>query len=236
MKNILYILALILTIGACKEASNSRLDKPKDRVKNSPLSLKLDYDKLVFEQEQDWESVEALISASESIRLDNILIENGGQKVYEFNQNLGDIVLSKNTDDTYTILEHYIIPIGSVYGKSALLKYILDPQKGTIERDKSFKPQLTIYKYWSNHIVKEYDSYLGDPKFTSKNIEEVPFAAFEAMRYLMFNLTLATVLEDCKACEERMEKIATDYNFVTAKEYFEQNLFVCKTILKKINE
>jgi len=145
-------------------------------------------------------------------------------------------LITKNGANVYTILEHYIIPIGSVYGKTAIFKYKLDAEEGIVLRDKDFIPQLTIYKYWSNHIVKEYDSYLSDTTFTTKYIEKVPYRAFENMRFLMFNLTLATVLEDCKACEERLERIQTDYSFVNTKAYFKQNLFVCNTILRKFKK
>ena len=100
--------------------------------------------------------------------------------------------------------------------------------------DTSFVPQLGIYKYWSNHVVKEYDSYLSDPSYTSTDLDAVPHGALENIRYLMFNLTLAAVLEDCTPCRSRMATIESDFPMVNKKEY-RQNKDVCKTILRKFH-
>ncbi|WMX13566.1 hypothetical protein [Aureispira sp. CCB-E] len=233
MKNTLYIILTALLFGACGDSTNSINTEKKTEAVKSTLEFQIDYKDWNFETPRTYEDFKELLDKKGAIRLDNILIKQEGNDLYDFNQNLGDVLITKNSPNDYTILEHYIIPIGSVYGKSAIFKYTMDPEKGTIIRDKDFVPQLTIYKYWSNHIVKEYDSYLNDTSFTTNNIEAVPYRAFENMRFLMFNLALATVLEDCQACEERLNRIETDYSFVSSKAYFKQNLFVCKTILRK---
>lgn len=235
MKNILYTILAAFVLSACGNSTNSTEIENTELIE-SALEFQIEYKNWRFDVSKDYEDFKALLDKQGPIRLDNILIKNKGNSVYDFNQNLGDVLITKEGANEYTILEHYIIPIGSVYGKTAIFKYLLNPKEGTVVRDKDFVPQLTIYKYWSNHIVKEYDSYLTDTSFTTKNIQAVPYRAFENMRFLMFNLTLATVLEDCNACEERLERIQTDFSFVNSKAYFKQNLFVCNTILRKFKK
>lgn len=238
MNYVLYtILLCSLLIGCTNDTPRTMSSEKKQEVIiNSQLFFKMDYSNWEMDKEQDFNKFQELLATKNAIRVDNINIRNGTNEIYSFSQNLGDLVITKNAQNEYVILEHYIVPIGSVYGKVALLRYLLNPRTGSIKRDKTFRPQLRIYKYWSNHIVKEYDSYLTDPDFTTKNIDKIPFRAFETMRYLMFNLTLARVLENCQACEDRMKQITTDYSFVASKIYFEQNLFVCNTILEKIKD
>jgi len=235
MKNTLYTIFAAFVLSACGNSTNSTKTESTELIE-STLEFQIEYKNWRFDVSKDYEDFKALLDKQGPIRLDNILIKNKGNSVYDFNQNLGDVLITKKGANEYTILEHYIIPIGSVYGKTAIFKYLLNPKEGTVVRDKDFVPQLTIYKYWSNHIVKEYDSYLTDTSFTTKNIQAVPYRAFENMRFLMFNLTLATVLEDCNACEERLERIQTDFSFVNSKAYFKQNLFVCNTILRKFKK
>lgn len=222
-------------VSACETVTSSTETEVSEIIE-SDLTFQIDYKDWSFDATQKYANFKELLDEETTIRLDNIQIKHGEEQVYSFNQNLGDVLIQKKGANEYTILEHYIIPIGSVYGKSAIFKYHLDPQAGTVRRDKDFVPQLTIYKYWSNHIVKEYDSYLSDTSFTTTNIETVPYRVYETMRFLMFNLTLATVLEDCKACEERLGRIQKDYSFVNSKAYFKQNLFVCNTILEKFKK
>jgi hypothetical protein len=232
MKYILYTILAAFLFSACGNSTQTETSEELE----SPLEFQIDYKGWRFDTPKEYSDFKALLDKKGAVRLDNILITNKGKEVYSFNQNLGDVLITKNEAEGYTILEDYIIPIGSVYGKSAIFKYRLNPKEGTVLRDKDFVPQLTIYKYWSNHIVKEYDSYLNDTSFTTKNIEAVPYRAFENMRFLMFNLALATVLEDCAACEERLGRIQTDFSFVSSKAYFKQNLLVCNTILRKFKK
>lgn len=125
MKYILYTILLLL-VGACTSDRNPQTEAV---VFNSPLVFKMDYANLDLNKTQQFSDFERLFAATNSIRLDNIEVLNQGQTVYDFNQNLGDIVITKEKNNQYLILEHYIIPIGSVYGKFALLKYRLDPKK-----------------------------------------------------------------------------------------------------------
>lgn len=235
MKYTLYIILAASLFSACGDTTSPTETETSEIIERN-LTFQVDYNTWSFDVPQKYANFKELLEKEETIRLDNIQIKDGEEILYSFNQNLGDVLIQKKDTDEYTILEHYIIPIGSVYGKSAIFKYQLDPKKGTVTRDKGFVPQLTIYKYWSNHIVKEYDSYLSDTSFTTTNIETIPHRAYETMRFLMFNLTLATVLENCKACEERLERIQTDYSFVNSKAYFKQNLLVCNTILEKFKK
>ena len=220
---------------ACTTPSTEATEMPSPpQQQSSNLVFKVDYGDVQFDQEQSLTGFEALFDVSNTINLANITILNDQQELYAFHQGLGDVVLTKNATGQYTFLEHYIIPIGNVYGKVALLRYTLDVAKGEVKRDIDFEPQLHVYKYWYNHIVKEYDSYLDNESYTSDNWDNVPHAAFDVMRFLMFNLTLAAI-EGCEACESRMMRITKDYSFVQSAEYG-QNLLVCQTILQKFKE
>lgn len=228
----MYTSLLFVLVCSClsKSPKTTRAEKQAE-LENSPLSFYLDYDSLYFNNQQPLTTFLQLFEKQATIRLANIRLENDGDSLYSFYQNWGDVTITKERGNRYTILEHYIVPIGSVYGKVALIRYWFNPYKGTVQQDCDFEPQMSVYDYWSNHVVKEYDSYLGNKNFTTKNVETVPYEAREAMRYLMFNLTLAAVLEGCDPCRLRMSKIAKDYPFVADKPYFDQNLSVCKTIL-----
>ncbi len=85
-------------------------------------------------------------------------------------------------------------------------------------------------------MVKEYDSYLERPEYTTDQVEEVPHQAYVALRYLMFNLTLAAILEDCQPCYDRMQRVAEDYKFVEKEPYYQQNLSVCQAILARFEK
>ena len=231
MKNTTYIFAfLLLSICSCNPSDT----KPEAENINSSLSFKMDYANWKLDDNKSFSDFEQLFEQTNAIRLANIDVMNGTDKVYDFNQGYGDVLISKENDNQYAILEHYIVPIGSVYGKVALLRYVVDAKAGTVTRDKNFVPQLFVYKYWYNHIVKEYDGYLNDSSYTSKDWNAVPHAAFDVMRFLMFNLTLAGI-QGCTDCKKRMERITEDFSFVQSAEYG-QNLLVCKAILRKFEE
>lgn len=233
MKKILYFLVFLLIIS-CGDNSNTTNpidnNQPSKEVE-SVLTFNIDYGDWQFGTTKPFKDFQQLFGKNEKIQVANIDIINGSNKIYDFNQGLGEVQISKEENGKYSLLEYYIIPIGNVYGKVALLRYVLDATAGTIARDLNFQPQLQVYKYWYNHIVKEYDSHLKDPAYTSKNWKAVPHDAYDVMRFLMFNLTLAAI-EGCKECEERMAKITEDYSFVQSAEYG-QNLLVCNAILKK---
>jgi hypothetical protein len=240
LNNSLSITILSLLLMSSCDNSNSSLNTTAEEVFTSSLSFSMDYADWQLEDKKTFADFEALFTVSpadggklkqNTIRLANIDILNGDKKNYDFNQGFGDIVITKESKSKYTILEYYIIPIGSVYGKVALLRYILDAKAGTVTRDHDFKPQLHVYKYWYNHIIKEYDQYLTDPTYTSKDWKLVPHAAYDVMRFLMFNLTLAAV-EGCDECGKRMKNIKEDYSFVQSAEYG-QNILVCEGILRK---
>lgn len=234
MKHTLYPIIFIGLLWSCiSESPRSRRAEKQATLEKSNLVFRLDYDALDYQEEQPLLDFIALFEHKKSIRLANIQIQKGEEVFYSFRQNLGDIVIEKERADRYSILEHYILPIGSVYGKTALVRYYFDPYKGTLKRDTDFQPQLSIYDYWSNHVVKEYDSYLNDTNYTTSNIEQVPHQAYVSLRYLMFNLTLAAILEDCQPCRERMQRIANDYKFVEKEAYYQQNLSVCQAILAR---
>ncbi|MGH1334851.1 MAG: hypothetical protein ACRBFS_01890 [Aureispira sp.] len=234
MKHTLYPIIFIGLLWSCiSESPQSRRAGKQATLEKSILTFHLDYESLDYQEEQPLLDFIALLEDKKSIRLDNIQIQKGEEELYNFRQNLGDIVIEKERPDRYSILEHYILPIGSVYGKTALVRYYFDPYEGTLERDLSFQPQLSIYEYWSNHVVKEYDSYLKDTSYTTTKIEQVPHQAYVSLRYLMFNLTLAAILEDCQPCRERMQRIKKDYKFVEKGTYYQQNLSVCQAILDR---
>ncbi|MCH2022522.1 MAG: hypothetical protein MK207_08605 [Saprospiraceae bacterium] len=228
-----FIFPLILLFLCCCGNSDKKNISETDAFA-SPLSFNIDYKGWDFAEPKSYTAFNELFVDSNSVRFDNIDINKANEKIYKFHQNLGDVVIVKESKNTFALLERFIIPIGSVYGKFALIRYMLNVESGTIYRDKTFIPQLDIYKYWSNHVVKEYDSYLNDPRFTAKNVKEIPHVAFNAMRFLMFNLTLATIMERCKECQERMNRIENDFPFVLSTEY-SQNLMVCKSILSKFS-
>ena len=211
MKNVIF--PVILLFLCCCNSSDKTIDSESE-ILESPLSFNIDYSGSKFKETKSYAAFEQLFADSNSIRLDNIDVKKGDENIYGFNQNLGDVVIVKESKNTFSLLERFIIPIGSVYGKFALIRYILDVQSGSISRDRAFTPQLDIYKYWSNHVVKEYDSYLSDDLFTTKNIKDVPHVAFDVMRFLMFNLTLAVIMENCDECQERLSRIETDFPFV----------------------
>lgn len=230
-----FIMIWLLSLMACTNTSTETTEaSSQPQQKSSNLVFKVDYGEVQFEEKQSLIAFEKLFDASSTINLANITILNNQQELYTFHQGLGDVVLTKNADGQYSILEHYILPIGNVYGKVALLRYTLDVAKGEVKRDVDFEPQLHVYKYWYNHIVKEYDSYLNNESYTSDNWDNVPHAAFDVMRFLMFNLTLAAI-EGCEECESRMMRITKDYGFVQSAEY-SQNLLVCQTILQKFKD
>jgi len=206
----------------------------EEAPKATTLAFNLEYANWSLDDKKDLTAFEELFKNTTAISLSNINILSEGTQIYTYHQGLGDVTIEQQADGNYRLLEYYIIPIGNVYGKVALLRYTMDIYKGTIIRDKTFKPQLQVYKYWYNHIVKEYDSYLDNPSYTSKEWDDVPHAAFDIMRFLMFNLTLAAI-EGCEECATRMQRITEDYSFVQSAEY-SQNLLVCQTILKKFEK
>lgn len=235
MKHLLYAVMFALYLAACTSPTTEQTALiVEEAPKATTLTFNLDYADWSLEDTKDLKAFEDLFKTNDIISLSNINISTEGALAYTYNQGLGDITIQKQSDGNYNLLEYYIIPIGNVYGKVALLNYVMDVQKGTIKRDKTFKPQLQVYKYWYNHIVKEYDSYLENPSYTSKNLDDVPHAAFDIMRFLMFNLTLAAI-EGCDDCANRMQRITEDYSFVQSAEY-SQNLMVCQTILKKFEK
>ena len=232
MKNFIFP-AILLFFCCCNSFDETTVSE--SYIIESPLAFKIEYKGWKFMETKPCAAFMQLFTDSNSIRLDNIDVKSGDENIYQFNQNLGDVVIVKESKNTFVLLERFIIPIGSVYGTFALIRYILDVKAGTISRDHTFVPQLDIYKYWSNHVVKEYDSYLNDDRFTAKNIKDVPHEAFDVMRFLMFNLTLAVVMENCHECQERLSRIETDFPFVSSAEY-SQNLMVCNTILRKFKK
>lgn len=233
MKNPLYFLALLLLCACGNDTAqtNNNTNTSDTKEINSPLVFNMDYGDWQLNTPKKFKDFENLFEKSEIIQVANIDITNGTSKIYDFHQGLGEVQISKKKDGKYHLVEYYIVPIGSVYGKVALLCYALDAATGAIARDLDFQPQLQVYKYWYNHIVKEYDSHLKDLTYTAKDWKKVPHDAYDEMRFLMFNLTLAAI-EGCKECEERMTRITEDYSFVQAAEYG-QNLLVCNAILKK---
>lgn len=236
MKNTLSILCLIGLLCSClSESPQSRRAEKQASLEKSTLSFQMDYEQLDYQEPHTVVEFINLFENKKSIRLDNILLKNGEEVLYTFSQNLGEVVITKEKPNSYSILEHYILPIGSVYGKSALVRFYFDPYQGVLERDWEFEPQLSIYNYWSNHVVKEYDSYLDNPNYTTTDLEQVPHQAYVALRYLMFNLTLAAILEDCQPCRARMKKVQEDYKFVEKEPYYQQNLSVCQAILARFD-
>ncbi len=236
MKHTLYSLTLIgLLFGCIGKSPKSKRAERQTLLEKSDLVFNLDYRDRNFEDAQTVLDFTKLLPLQETIHLDNIRIKKGTTTLYDFRQNLGSVSITKERPSRYHILEHYILPIGSVYGKTALVRYYFDPHTGSLERDHTFQPQLSIYDYWSNHVVKEYDSYLKDTSYTTPYIEKVPHQAYVALRYLMFNLTLAAILEDCQPCRERMARIGADYKFVQKEPYYQQNLSVCQAILARFD-
>jgi hypothetical protein len=223
----------LLVFYSCSERGPSENDVTESF--ESPLTFSADMEGWNPDEKKSFNDFTQLFINEKSIGIDNISVNNQQDEIYSFSQNLGDLVISEESDNSYAFLERYIIPVGNVYAKFALLRYIVDVKEGTVHRDEKFIPQLGIYKYWSNHIVKEYDSYLSNPDFSNKDISSVPHEAFDVMRFLMFNLTLAVIMEDCEPCRERMAKITENFPFVEKKDY-SQNLLVCKTILRKFND
>lgn len=231
--SLIFIGLLLSCIG--KSPQSKRAEKQAS-LEKSTLSFRLDHRDLDYKELRPIKELVTLLEEEKSVRVDNIQLKKGEEELYSFRQNLGDVVVTKERHNRYSILEHYILPIGSVYGKTALVRYYFDPYAGTIERDQAFEPQLSIYNYWSNHVVKEYDSYLNDTSYTTPYVEKVPHQAYVALRYLMFNLTLAAILEDCQPCRERLQRIGEDYKFVQKEPYYQQNLSVCQAILAKFEK
>lgn len=227
---IIIVVTTLLLVNSCTE-SKQELNPQKT---NLPWFFQVDCKGQAFDSLLNYNDFLALFDTNNTLLTDNINVAKSSKIVYSFEQNLGDVILRKISDKRFELLERYIIPIGSVYGKFALIRYVLDVQQNSFEMDTSFVPQLGIYKYWSNHVVKEYDSYLSDPSYTSTDLDAVPHGALENIRYLMFNLTLAAVLEDCTPCRSRMAIIESDFPMVNKKEY-RQNKDVCKTILRKFH-
>ncbi len=226
------VLIFLIVFYSCSESVPSEIDQTESF--ECPLTFSADMEGWNPDENKGFNDFNQLFNTEKSINIDNISLRNQQDEIYSFSQNFGDLVISKESDNSYAFLERYIIPVGNVYAKFALLRYIVDVKEGTVQRDEKYVPQLGIYKYWSNHIVKEYDSYLSNPDFSNKDINSVPHDAFDVMRFLMFNLTLAVILEDCGPCRERMENITQNFPFVEKKDY-SQNLLVCKTILRKFN-
>ena len=232
MKNTWYIFFLIGSLWSCQN-HDPATNRPasKDLPVESAFSVRMDHGTTTLDQPQSLEQLSTLLDQQPAITVNNLSIALGPDSLYGFRQNWGDVVLTKDSETRYALLEYYIVPIGSVYGKVALVRQWLDAAAGTIQRDTAFEPQLRVYKYWSNHIVKEYDSYLSDTTFTTAQLAAVSQQAHEAMRYLMYNLTLAAVLEDCAPCKERMDRVHQDFPFVAAEPYYDQNLAVCRVLL-----
>lgn len=236
MKHTLYIPFLCGLLMSClsKSPQATRAER-QAKLDSSTVRVFLDYGKLAFDAPQSLNQFLRLFEEHTQLELENFKLQQDADSLYGFRQNWGTVTVTKLRDNRYAILEHYILPIGSVYGKVALVQYFFNPYKGTIRRDEAFEPQFKLYDYWSNHVVKEYDSYLSRAEFTTSAIQQVPHQAHQALRYLMFNLTLAAVLEDCTPCRERMERIHQDYPFVAEQPYYDQNLDVCRTILGRFS-
>lgn len=226
------LIGLSLVLCSCNTTPIEANKQPE--VTKSNIAFKLDYAQWQLTESKSLTDFQGLFDKTSSINLANIQLDDGSNNIYSFNQGLGEVVINKIDEQHYGFMEYYIIPIGNVYGKVALLRYIFDVNQGEIIRDKNFQPQLRVYKYWYNHIVKEYDSHLSDTSYTSSNWDVVPHAAFDVMRFLMFNLTLAAI-DGCDECETRINRIATDYSFVKSAEYG-QNLMVCRAILEKVKQ
>lgn len=232
MKNASIFFALFCSLYwvACQET----IKPPSEAAKS--LRFVIDHEQKAPENQYDLTAFANLFTAKNNLRTDNFEILKDGKQQYYFDQSLGDVSLRYLGNEQYELLEHYILPVGSVYGKIALFRYELDLIKGSLVRDVNFEPQLAIYRYWSNHVVKEYDRYLQDSSFTTTNFDEVPHVAYNTIKFLMFNLTLATILEDCQACREKLVSIETDYPLVNSSDSYQQNLQVCREILKRYEQ
>ena len=130
MKKTLNIAAAILLLCSCNEAVIE--NNPVNETFESPLAFNLDYKGLKMEESQSFERFEQLFEGKNTIRLDNASITNGADNIYRFSQNLGDVVIEKISEEEYSLLEHYIIPVGSVYGKFALMRYTLNAKTGSL--------------------------------------------------------------------------------------------------------
>jgi hypothetical protein len=173
------LVASLFLLTACSDKKNSLLNSSD----KATWSFSLDTKETSADSLYDYARFCALFEAKQSFTTDNIKIFNQQNKSYSFEQNLGDIILKKLQANQYEILERYIIPVGSVYGKFALTRYVLDIANNSLQRDTQFIPQLGIYKYWSNHVVKEYDSYLVDTNYNTTELDLVPHEALENIRF-----------------------------------------------------